>query len=367
MLWSEDHPAQRLIDAAPMLSQAFLYADRVTLVAATGSDFLEYDDATDLVDVLGQNLQLIEADFFDFEQFPAVLRAIAGIYGLEAASCLRQNQPEDALRQLRVASSALSVVDQTFEDLDGLRNQLDSRGWDPEPLFNFIRTNSLEAPMNTTEEDLNKVRQAAVIHEFFSRALDPQSYGLVDDARGVWEDQGIQDTLLPSGRRSRASAASLAIGQMQRLPSARAIDWRVTADLRRQLGEPLARFRAAMGKLAASDSPNPLDQAFDDFIETIWMTEVAPALAELEDLSRQGQLREVFFDDVSGKLTTYAGPAIALIGGSIAGAPLYVQGALAATGPLLSSISAQRMRRRIMRSRDFYFLHAIEKRLRERR
>ena len=146
----------------------------------------------------------------------------------------------------------------------------------------------------------------------------PQSYGLVDDARGVWEDHGIQDTLLPSGRRNRASAASLAIGQMQRLPSARAIDWRVTADLRHQLGEPLARFRAAMGKLAASDSPNPLDQAFDDFIETIWMTEVAPALAELEDLSRQGQLREVFFDDVSGKLTTYAGPAIALIGGSIA-------------------------------------------------
>ena len=142
-------------------------------MAATGSDFLEYDDATDLVDVLGQNLQLIEADFFDFEQFPAVLRAIAGIYGLEAASRLRQDQREDALRKLRIASSALSVVDQTFENLDGLRNQLDSRKWDPEPLFDFIRMNSLEPPINTTEEDLVQARQPSSMNRPFW-ALDPR-------------------------------------------------------------------------------------------------------------------------------------------------------------------------------------------------
>lgn len=348
-----------------MLPHALLYADRVTLVAAAGSDFLEYDDAEELAHVLGQNLQLIEADYFDFDQFPAILRTIAGIYGLESANHLRAERHEDALRKLRIASSALTRADLTFGDLDGLRNQLESRGWDPESLMEFARANNLEPPIETTEEDLDQVRQAAVIHEFFSRALDPQSYGLVDDVRGAWEDHGIQQSLLPSGQRPRAAAASLAIGQMRRLPSARAIDWRVTAELRVQLGEPLARFRGAMGKLSATDDLNPLDVAFDDFVETVWTNEVAPALAELEELSRQSRLREVFFDDVSGKLTTYAGPAIALVGGSIANAPLYAQGAIAAAGPLLAGMSAQRMRRRIMKSRDFYFLHAIEKAFRK--
>ena len=111
MLWSEDRPAERLIDAAPMLSQAFCTQIESLSWQPREVTFWNTTMQRDLVDVLGQNLQLIEADFFDFEQFPAVLRAIAGIYGLEAASRLRQDQREDALRKLRIASSASSVAD----------------------------------------------------------------------------------------------------------------------------------------------------------------------------------------------------------------------------------------------------------------
>jgi ABC-type transporter Mla maintaining outer membrane lipid asymmetry ATPase subunit MlaF len=116
--------------------------------------------------------------------------------------------------------------------------------------------------------------------------------------------------------------------------------------------------------ISAQTDIKPLSADFEEFIEATWIEKVQPALVELEEHTRKARFREYFFDDVVGDLKTYAGPAMAVVGGSLAGLSAIQQIAMATIGPAAVAVASAGKRRKEIQKNEFIFLHHVEKRIR---
>jgi uncharacterized protein YbjT (DUF2867 family) len=108
---------------------------------------------------------------------------------------------------------------------------------------------------------------------------------------------------------------------------------------------------------------HPLDESFDDFIETTWVEDVAPALDELDELVRSAGIRSLFFENVLGDLKSYFSAAVALASGQIAHTPIEGQVAIAAISPLAAAVAASYKKRRAYVAHDFLFLKRLNDKL----
>jgi hypothetical protein len=201
---------------------------------------------------------------------------------------------------------------------------------------------------------------------YSERALQPHSYALLDDSEGVL-NQEVRDEAAERIRgwaAVRSREASLSATVLRRLPSPSATEpWDAVADIRTHLQPSLRRFRAAMSEISAAAEAHPLEEDFDDYAEHVWRTRVAPALNELDELVREASLRSVFFGDVLGDLSSYAGPVIG-IGAALSQAlPALASTAIAAASPTASTLAHWREKRRALRRHDFLFLHEAGTRL----
>ena len=125
----------------------------------------------------------------------------------------------------------------------------------------------------------------------------------------------------------------------------------------------LRRFRAAMSEISTAAEAHPLEEDFDAYAEHVWRSRIAPALNELDELVREASLRNVFFGDVLGDLSSYAGPVIG-IGAALNDAlPALASAAIAAASPAVSTLAHWREKRRALRRHDFLFLREAGMRL----
>jgi hypothetical protein len=201
---------------------------------------------------------------------------------------------------------------------------------------------------------------------YSERALQPHSYALLDDSEGVLNQQvrGEAVERIRGWAAVRSREASLSTTVLRRLPSPGATEpWDVVADIRKHLQPSLGRFRAAMSEISAAAEAHPLEEDFDAYAEHVWRTRVAPALNELDELVREASLRSVFFGDVLGDLSSYAGPVIG-VGAALSQAlPALASAAIAAASPAASTLAHWREKRRALRRHDFLFLHEAGMRL----
>lgn len=137
-------------------------------------------------------------------------------------------------------------------------------------------------------------------------------------------------------------------------------------DLRRDIKQPLKRFRAAVGRIGRDSETRPIDESFAVEVEDAWRLDVEPALAEVrESLAEHGLLREVasvalgdprrLLLEAGGVVAAAYGPVLSLSGALTAGAAVGIP-TVDVAGRALQQHREERLK---AKSSAFYFLHRV--------
>lgn len=372
ILWSTPYSASTLLKGMPALPQALLYGDEVTVWTTESDSLLEAYDYSSVRDKFTiDDASLTQYNFSLNEEYLLnrklpLLEQCRDQAILEAAVA---GSDKNCFRYLELAAQLETILgDGLSSDRIGevLREHDQQPGRTANVFLTWRRQLRDADPRYGPIARQRRLSKYLLITDYFNEALSENAYGLTDGARGVWSSPVVRDLVLRNVERDRAAHASLAVGQIRRLPRIEALDWSTVADVRRTLQRPLVRFRAAMEDMAKSATVHPLDPDFDGYVEAIWTGSVAPALAELDELSRQATLREVLSNDVLGDVKTYGSPLFALAAGHIAELDSLAKAVAGLAPPLAKVWTSRRQRRRELAAKDFYFLHAVQRSLRSR-
>jgi hypothetical protein len=373
--WMPDQRTWRLAEDARVLTASLIYADRATVLCPQSDDLLELTDYFDVKHHLPESLEYRALDsmyarldesgepvtdengnYFYEPLYPESRIRLAELYVAQATKAADNNDAEGAAQWL----AKLMVL---REDLvDWYFSQYGNHEFLKSATSIRRRIEELEA----ARDGIRKQTEAEILLAAFAHAVqEPGKYALVDDIRGLLPEAsrawGVEQ--ITGWAKTRTVEASLGIGSIRRLPAPKSVPWDVIADVRQSLQEPLLRFRSAMADYSVASDTHPLDEDFEGYTEYVWRTRIDPALAELEELTREASLRTVFFEDVTSDLRTYAGPFLALTAASVAKMSNLITASVGVATPILSSLAHMRARRRAIRSHDLYFLHEVARQL----
>jgi hypothetical protein len=360
------HPRGSLASGARSLIPAVLYADKVSVICPESDDALEMSDYFTLKNALPGTVDFLALDsaYARYDENgepvgsgplePEVFGQLFEQYIHDVEDALRNGDEEGSIHRLAQAVALLTwhVIQYDVESI--LREYL--------PNLNPRIVRAVEgAQYEVTKEAIRDYLLAV----YAKRALQPHSYALLDDSERVL-NQHMRDEAAEQIRgwaAVRSREASLSATVLRRLPSPNATEpWDVIADVRMRLQPSLRRFRVAMSEISTAAEAHPLEEDFDAYAEHVWRSRIAPALNELDELVREASLRSVFFGDVLGDLSSYAGPVIG-IGAALSQAlPALASAAIAAASPTASTLAHWREKRRALRRHDFLFRLIVMKR-----
>ncbi len=353
----------------PSLLPATLYGDKVTVICPESDDFYEMHDFSDFRNAVGPpGVADAADDAFELLSleggYPAASGADEGLEPLDLEVWLghAERYVEDTRTALRAGdeSKALDSLARfigiswgmhDYGGVDVARKQV------PEASDDLIAAAEDHFP-----QVMDEVIPTLLWDTFCSFVDAPGAYPVIDDRGGVLRT--LRDAPAGSGfehwARIRGAEATLATSVLREIPSPRPEKpWAEAVEVRDRLAGPLARFRSAMAAMAV-DAPDPFSpEQFAEFTTHVWRTRIDPALDELEGLVREASLREVFFRDVLGDLSTYAGPALGLTSAVTDSLPALVSAAVAALPPVAKSLQNVRDRRQAFTSHDFLFLYDV--------
>lgn len=171
-------------------------------------------------------------------------------------------------------------------------------------------------------------------------------------------------------------ASTLAASTLGRLPGLTESPIREVLEIRNDLQEHLAAFRAEILDLESkiSAQSDGSTQSIEKLIDSYWHRELNPALAEMHSKLKKGKYRRHVLDSFStnGNITAAAGGFAANIGAVgvlLAGGPIaaglaaMVTGIAAASVPLIASASAALKSSDEARDNRLYFLYEAGQRL----
>jgi hypothetical protein len=361
------HPRGSLASGARSLVPALLYADKVSVICPQSDDALEMSDYFALKDALPGTVDFLalSSGYLQYDRNgepagygplePDVFNELFGKYINEVQDALSSGHEEVAIRRLARVLALLTGGAYQFNIESILGEYLPS-------LSPRIVRAAEAAPYEVTQEVVSEY----LLGVYSKRALQPHSYALLDDSEGVLDQdvRGEAAERISGWAAVRSREASLSATVLRRLPSPRATEtWDVAADIRRRLQPSLRRFRAAMLEISTAAEAHPLEEDFDAYAEHVWRTRVAPALNELDELIREASLRSVFFGDVLGDLSSYAGPAIGIGAALTQALPALASAAIAAASPAASTVAHWREKRRALRRHDLLFFREAASRL----
>jgi hypothetical protein len=361
------HPRGSLASGARSLIPAVLYADKVSVICPESDDALEMSDYFTLKNALPRTVDFLALDsaYARYDENgepvgsgplePDVFGELFEQYIHDVEDTLRNGDEEGSIHRLAQAPALLTwhVIQYDVESI--LREYI------PNLSPRIVRA-AVGAQYEATKEAIRDYLLAV----YTKRALQPHSYALLDDSERAL-NQHMRDEAAEQIRgwaAVRSREASLSATVLRRLPSPNATEpWDVIADVRMHLQPSLRRFRAAMSEISTAAEAHPLEEDFDAYAEHVWRSRIALALNELDELVREASLRSVFFGDVLGNLSSYAGPVIG-IGAALSQAlPALASAAIAAASPTASTLAHWREKRRALRRHDFLFLREAEMRL----
>jgi hypothetical protein len=363
-----------LADDSPALAPAILYADRVTVLCPQSDDALErggyfslqkafpetvefraLDSLYAVRDASGKVVIDASGNYSFGPLVPEIWGELFNSYLQQAIEAASSNEIVTTSRVVAAMSHLVRDDDLALETFAGSLTPLD-----PEMVMRVKETLST-VRASVSEEVVSELLAAVFLHQ----AQLPGRYAVIDDVEGTMRSaiQSLQRADVGEWADVRGVEAALGVGLLTRLPTPRPVTWDVLLEVRKALGEPLVAFRAAMSDLALSRAEDPSDAAFDEYVDHIWRSQAEPALHELDELVREARLRDVFFRDVSGDLSAYAGPLFALATAATGRVSDLVSAAIAAVTPALATLAHYRKRRLAVRSHDWFFLHEVGKRL----
>ena len=310
------HPRGSLASGARSLIPAVLYADKVSVICPESDDALEMRDYFTLKNALPGTVDFLALDsaYARYDENgepvgsgplePDVFGELFEQYIHNVKAALRNGDEEGSIHRLAQAFALL-----TWHVIQ----------YDVEPILRQYIPNLSPRIVQAAEGAQYEVTKEAIrdylLAVYTRRALQPHSYALLDNSERVL-NQHVRDEAAEQIRgwaAVRSREASLSATVLRRLPSPNATEpWDVIAHIRMHLQPSLRRFRAAMSEISTAAEAHPLEEDFDAYAEHVWRSRIAPALNELDELVREASLRSVFFGDVLGDLSSYAGPVIGI-------------------------------------------------------
>jgi hypothetical protein len=189
-------------------------------------------------------------------------------------------------------------------------------------------------------------------------------YPLLDDTIGDLVRSGLSEGIFEMLPRSGAHArqAGAAAGFFEMLPSFPQAQIDEVLDIRKELENPLVRFRGALAELTITMQAEAHDEDFAEELRDLWIAKVEPSMQEIRDLIKQhGLLRELV-----GQLTSardMAATGIALAVAKEIHAPDILAFGTAVTLPTMRAAWERNQVRRMAQGHQFYFLHGVQERL----
>ncbi len=365
-----------LAQGAKALAPAVLYGDSVTVICPQSDDALEMQDYFDLAEAVpgavkfdaldsryaaldpsGQPLVNDNGQYLQEPYAPAVWSYLLGVYLDRAQKAWGDGESQQAFEA--VARCAVLLAWKYHRD-DELVAALSAE-------LTGVSEDALAGAVAERRNVRNEVIGAWLLGAFTHVGSGMGRYPLLDDPTGLLSKEALAGASADLDRYSRARGAEAALSAavLRTLPSPDVrVNWSVIADIRRELRGPLRRFRVAMAELSIGADADQLSPDFNDVADQILRTKVWPALQELEELVREGSIRSVFFRDVTGDLSAYAGPLVGLATAASGALPDLVSAAVGAVTPIASSVSHARQKREAIRKHEFFFVRQAERHLR---
>ncbi len=369
------YPSTSLGSVAELLKAAVLYGDVVMLhspIASMLDSIEQYSNAAP-ADFMDATLHLLHnVDLPGAEE----LRAKINSLDTQLASKSSSRQILAALLDAKSPVRRLILDEQRLE-LDGLLTQFD----DMRSQLNRVVADQMSragvpaveaafrANLLTILPIVGGLNIDALASDYF-RGLqgvlaDPNVYPLLDREAAELVRVFVEAGAINAGRFAidRSTQVGAAERFLARLPTFPLATMDEIVGIRSDLHRPLHAFRSAMAKMSQSLGASALDREFDEAAQNAWVAEVAPALAELDELVRDRKILQTYGYDIA---TSSAGWTSGLLAGLLT---RDVQaGALVggAAGVAVSTLKAAREREhatRRLHANPFFFLHQTESKL----
>lgn len=203
------------------------------------------------------------------------------------------------------------------------------------------------------------------------RLKNPRSRLLFDDRVGRLISARLAETdLQPTQNILRnIHSAALGSGLVARLPAFPQASMDELLALRADLNLPLARYRRVVSRLARDLPDGAIGQELEAAIDDVWISEVRPAILELEDLlAHHGLVREIAratSTDVRLLMVEGFGVYVALAGpGGVASlAAASIGAASAGVQAVASGATRSSQARRAVQENDLFYLYEAGRRL----
>jgi hypothetical protein len=213
---------------------------------------------------------------------------------------------------------------------------------------------------------------AALVDTMVSLLGDPTVHAICDASAAKLIDAlaEVDERMTSLSVQRRHREAELGTGLIARLPAFPQLPLDELLDLKAELSSPLARYRAAVGRLerelSQEDSFGAVARGdMDAEIAAVWRNDAAPALVELQEALEQHELvRELGRSAASSaRDLVVSGASLSVALATVADVAAVVSAAAALTGMgIQTAINAALGRsetRRVARRADFYYLYRL--------
>lgn len=204
--------------------------------------------------------------------------------------------------------------------------------------------------------------------------LDPTKFVLLDEtvsslARAMIREGRIE---LPVRAASNSLEATLGAGILSRLPAFTAAPIDEVMDMRKDLDEPLGRYRSKVSQLRGNMQTEPFDQHIHAEVDAIWRSEVDPAIAEIRHAMADHSLVRELLKSAGTNVSDFARGVAMPAGLTVWSANMLDVGTAVAAGlsgvaavaPTITGALLKRQEGRASaRSHDLYYLYEVDRRL----
>lgn len=225
-----------------------------------------------------------------------------------------------------------------------------------------------DAGLNNSSDSDEMVNQwIDIIHKRFR---DGKTRLLFDDSTGDLVSSMLREGMIEHNDLGIKHAGEAAVGSgfVARLPAFPQAPIDELLDLRRDLQEPLVRYRSAVMRLA-DELPRIVGPEVEGHIDDLWRTDVSPAIQEIElSLADHALVREISLHaltDVRRLLLEGAGLFIGL--SQLSGLGNWLSATIAGAGPTIdaaaSGVRSAYEGRRDARRHDWFYLYEANRQL----
>jgi hypothetical protein len=329
-----------------MVKAALLYADRIKLCSLSASvlDYftaLAYKPVSEQIELL--DVILRRRHKYNFEIPSDDAKYITTIIKTHKIACRREQSRKNA----RMVRLRLEEMFQRSFPRDGwkqLANEIATKSG-LNDIRNLVDLDLLEYHQlnyRLRKEDMEKL--AEEFFAFVSKAVaDDSTYPLFDNLTGELIRESITEgqIVVSETRTNRAKQSKLAALILERLPVFDEATFDEILDIRKELEQPLVRFRAAMISFSEKIKSAPWDQDFSSDAEQVFRKEVEPAVLDIEDAIKSNNYLAALGRTIYDKpLTLPAGSALAVAMSHLSSLPHLYSEAIGISAALASVISA---------------------------